>query len=261
MITDVAPWINDVLDHLIWSGFQRDADIQRQAKRVAAFAVAFEFWILVFAGLMYALGAPWSALVVMATSVPILGSLLAVKRGVSPTVAGNLICAAGWLALSLLAILNGGSAASVLIWYSTLPVVAVLTAGIASGVVWSVVPVASLATLALAPGLTIANEMPPENRPAFGFCVLAGLIACQFVLAWVRVGVEQRALASLHETNAKLQLARETLASLEEGFGFSMEAWTRLQREKSALERYVRLQFGTEAVRACETDTEVGLPS
>jgi hypothetical protein len=78
----------------------------------------------------------------------------------------------------------------------------------------------------------------------FACCVLAGLVACQYIMAWLRVGLEQRALLALQETNASLIEVRQTLAHLKAGFGFSMDDWARLQREKAALERFVRLRFG-----------------
>jgi hypothetical protein len=49
---------------------------------------------------------------------------------------------------------------------------------------------------------------------------------------------------ALQETHASLAEARKTLAILKAGFGFSMDDWARLQREKAALERFVRLRFG-----------------
>ena len=92
-------------------------------------------------------------------------------------------------------------------------------------------------------------------------CALAGLVVCQFVLGWLRVGIEQRALLALHETNASLVQARTALASLKTGFGFSMGEWTKLQREKAALERFVRLKFGDVEVRDCDLPSDVGAAS
>ena len=172
----------------------------------------------------------------IATSLPVFASLVAVRCGFSPTVAGNLMCASGWAALTGAAILNGGWTASPLLWYSTLPVVSLLTSGAAWGFFWTLIPLAAIAALAgcYRYGIEFPTELSPQNELAFAACVLAGLVVCQFVLAWLRVGLEQRALLALRETNAKLDEARKTLATLKAGFGFSMDEWARLQREKAA---------------------------
>jgi len=60
----------------------------------------------------------------------------------------------------------------------------------------------------------------------------------------VRVGVEQRALAALHEARRRLSDVRRHMATLQAVYGFSMDDWARLQREKAALERFVRVKYG-----------------
>jgi hypothetical protein len=199
------------------------------------------------------LGAPRSGLIAISAGIPILASLFAVRWGVSPVVGGNLVCASGWLALTALGAINGGWTASPLLWYSALPVVSVLTSGVGWGIVWTAIPLVSVAVMGALQvgGMTFPIELPPATRLEFAFSALLGLIACQFVMAWVRVGIEQRALLALQETNERLRKARQTLATLEESFGFSMEEWARVQREKAALEHFVRLRFG---------DSDVDLP-
>jgi hypothetical protein len=124
------------------------------------------------------------------------------------------------------------------------------------GIVWTVIPLVSVGLLGAlqAWGIAFPNELPPATRLEFAFSALLGLIACQFVMAWVRVGIEQRALLALQETNERLRKARETLALLETGFGFSMDEWARVQREKAALERFVRLRFGDSDVELALAD-------
>jgi hypothetical protein len=254
MIDRAAAWVNDALDCVIAERLKQDADIQRQAKRVAAFAIAFLFWTLVFGAVYAMFGAPRSGLIVIAACLPILGSLLAVRCGRTPVFAGNLLCAAGWSALTASGAINGGWTSSALAWYTTLPVVSALTSGALWGLVWTVIPLASIALFAAFQwlGIEFSNELPPASQLGFAFCVLAGLIVCQFVLAWLRLGIEQRALMALQETNASLIQARKTLAILREGFGFSMDDWAKLQREKEALQRFFRLRFGDADVEECD---------
>jgi hypothetical protein len=252
MIDRAAVRLDEWLDFVVADTLKDDADVHRQAKRVAAFGVAFSLWALLFGAIYYAFGAPYSSLIVIAACVPIFGGLVAVRSGFSPVVAGNLICCGGWAALTAAAAINGGWTASPLLWYSALPVVSVLTSGAAWGLVWTVIPLAGLTFLALLQkwGVDFTYELPQANRLRFEFYALAGLVVCQFVVAWVRVGIEQRALLALRETNERLRKARETLALLETGFGFNMDEWARVQREKAALERFVRLRFGLDKADA-----------
>ena len=55
MVEQAAAWVNDLLDGVV-GPTKRDADTQRQAKRVAGFAIAFVFWTLLFGGVYTAFG-------------------------------------------------------------------------------------------------------------------------------------------------------------------------------------------------------------
>lgn len=246
MTSRVVVFVNDLLDFAVAKRWRDDADCNRQAKRIAAFSISFVFWTSLFGAIYVVLGAPLSGLIVLVTCLPILGSLATVRCGFSPVLAGNLLCATGWATLTATAVLNGGWSSPSLLWYTTLPVVSVLTCGVSWGLLWTVIPLGSLAILAVLPtlGVEFANELPSTSTTPFAFAVLAGLVTCQFVLAWVRVGIEQRALLALQETTARLANTREALAEIELGFGFSVDEWGKLQRQKAALERFVRLRFG-----------------
>lgn len=76
-----------------------------------------------------------------------------------------------------------------------------------------------------------------------------------------RWSIGQRALLALQETHASLAEARKTLAILKAGFGFSMDDWARLQREKAALERFVRLRFGDVDVADRVVPDDVATPA
>jgi hypothetical protein len=262
MVDRAAAWVNDFLDRVVGRA-ERDADTQRQAKRVAGFTIAYVFWTFLFGAVYTAFGAPISGVIVFAASLPIFGSLVAVRCGFSPAVAGNMMCVSGWCALTGSAVINGGWTSSALFWYSTIPVASLLTSGAAWGLVWTLIPLASIAGLAAChwQGIVFANELSPSSQLWFACCVLAGLVACQFILAWLRVGLEQRALMALQETNASLIEARKTLALLKAGFGFSMDDWAKLQREKAALERFVRLRFGDADVAERDVPEDAASPA
>jgi hypothetical protein len=199
----------------------------------------------VFASVYAAMGAHRAALVVLWTDLLFLVSLAALKRGKSPASCGDLLCLSGWATLTALAFMQGGWFAPSLMWYSVLPVAAALTGGVFRGIVWTLIPLASICIVALtsALGWTFPQELTPAQLSILGFSVLAGLLVCQSFMACIRVGVEQRALAALQITEGKLAETRSHLAQLKASYGFSLDDWTRLKREKAALEQALRLRI------------------
>ncbi len=219
-----------------------DSDVFRQAKRVAVFDFTFLFWVVAFAGIALAMGSPRSALVTLCCVPIILMSLAMLERGRSPIVCGNVLCLAGSATLIALACMNGGASAPQLLWLVCPPVVAVLTAGILSGLVWMLIEILAIAAFVAAEalGVSFPQELSDRSILIYYYLALAGLIVCHFLLAWVRVGVEQRALVALHETNQRLADAQSKLDLMQTHFGFSMDEWGRLKREKAALEFVLR---------------------
>jgi hypothetical protein len=59
----------------------------------------------------------------------------------------------------------------------------------------------------------------------------------------VRVGIEDRAQRALRDARRQLAAVRKDLATLKTSFGFSMDDWARLQREKIALEQLVKYKL------------------
>lgn len=239
--------IDATLDRIVPDSLRQDPDVLRQAKRVAAFDFAFLFWTIAFAAIYTALGSPRCGLVTLWAVFPILGSLVGLERGRSPAFCGNLLCAAGYISLTSLGLITGGWAAiPPMLWYTVLPVVAVLTCGVYWGFIWTLIPLASLGVFSLLQGFDVSlpQELSPLSVHIFGFSVVVGLLLCQFVLAWVRVGIEQRALEALQDAQRSLARTRAEAESLKSSFGFSMEDWARLQREKAALEYFVKCRFG-----------------
>jgi len=246
MLNCLRDWSGVCLDWVVSDDLRRDADVFRQAKRVAVFAVAFTLWAALYAAIYLLLGSPRCAWICLTASLFLWSSLVALKRGLSPAYGCNLVCCGGFFPLSGLAYFGGGWSAAPLLWFSVLPVVAVLTAGIGWGLVWTVLPMAMLGAFAgaAAAGFVFPQELTGLVARDFSFLVLMGLITCQFVLACVRVGIEQRALAALRDANKKLAESRRCAEELEAGFGFSLEEWTKLRREKAALEHFIKLRVG-----------------
>jgi hypothetical protein len=231
-----------LFDWAIPASARLDADTFRRAKRVTLLNATFFFWSIVFAGIYPALGSFRCGLLTLSFTVWLCGSLLALRHGKSVTTSANLLCLGGCTTLIADAVFSGGSLSPPLLWLGCAPVVAVTTAGTRWAVAWLVAALAAIAALVgiEAVGISLPNDLAAAQSRALYYAVVFGSVACQFLMVWVCVGFEQRALVALHESNRQLAQARKVLESLETGFGFSLDEWTKLKREKQALEFALR---------------------
>ncbi len=249
-------------DRFVPNVWRQDPEVCRQAKRTAMLDVAFLFWTLVYAAVFAVVGSPRCGLMVLLAVPPIAASLVALSHGVSPAICGNLLTAAGWLALTAVALVSGGVLSPALLWYTCGAFVATFTDGPRAGILWATVFLASFVAFALvdAFGWHLPSDVPADRARLLYVLVVGGLVACHFVMAWVRVGSEQRAGLALAEANRRLAALRPTLKTLQAGFGFTVEEWQQLKREKVALERVVQqaLDDGETDDDDNETDDDAG---
>ena len=236
--------LDRVSDRFVPHVLRQDPETCRQAKRVAMLDVAFLFWTVVYAAVFTALGSPRCGWMVLLAVPPLWASLLALKHGVSPAACGHMLTTAGWLALTSVALVSGGVLSPALLWYTCGAFVATFAVGPRAGIVWGTVFLATFAAFALvdAFGWHVPSDVPAGHARLLYVLVVAGLVLCHFVMAWVRVGSERRAGLALAEANRRLAASRSTLKTLQAGFGFSfsVEEWQQLKREKAALERVVQ---------------------
>src|SRR5690348_15505617 len=75
----------------------RDPETLRQAGRIVAFDLAMFFWVVIFAPIYALLGSTPSVIVLVIVGIVLLATLVALQRGLSPTLCGNVLCWAGWL--------------------------------------------------------------------------------------------------------------------------------------------------------------------
>jgi hypothetical protein len=235
--------IDSLSDRFIPDSLRQDADVLRHAKRVAIYDLSFIGWSVFFSVIYAAMGCPTCVWVVIWTNLLFCLSLAALKHGRAPALCGDLTCLSGWCTLSALAFLQGGWLAPSLMWYSVLPVLAALTGGVARAVVWTLIPLVSSGAFAVAYllGFPFPQYLTPGQLSVFNYAALAGLMLCQSFMACIRLGVEQRALAALFETNRRLADARRHLQGLQTSYGFSPDEWATLKREKAALEYALNL--------------------
>lgn len=231
----------------LWSGlipqeFRRDPELLRQAHRVAALHLAMLIWVPIFALLYYALGAPISGNVVFSGGVLLLGSLMLLKRGISPTFCGHLLTGSALYVYTALACLTGGATAPVMVWYASIPILAVLMCGTRSGFYWTDASAVIIAIFALAQhfGLQCLNEVSPGGLRFLGFTGLVGLLTCVYLLVNVLKNIEYNVQKSLHEANRNLELQAtiDGLTSIRNRRSFDAmleQEWRRHQRLQNPL--------------------------
>ncbi len=188
--------------------FRQDPELLRQANRVAALHLAMLIWVPVFALLYYALGAPISGNIVFSGGVLLFASLLLMRRGNSPAFCGNFLAGAAWYVYTALACFTGGAGAPVMVWYASIPILAVLMCGTRAGFYWTATSALSITGFALAQefGIVFLNEVSPGGMRLLDYTGLVGLLACVYVLVKVLKQIEYNAQQSLHETNRTLEL-------------------------------------------------------
>ena len=162
----------------------RDPETLRQAGRVVAFDLTMFFWVVIFAPIYALLGSMPSVIVLVMVGVVLPAALIALQRGLSPTLCGNILCWAGWLTYTALVYVQGGMAAPspTLTWFASLPICAVYMCGLRSGIFWTVASILAVTGFAVADhlGFQCPNTLTPFAARLLQFLALAGLITCVF---------------------------------------------------------------------------------
>jgi diguanylate cyclase (GGDEF)-like protein len=188
--------------------YRRDIDLLRQANRVAGLHLAMLVWVPVFAAFYYGLGAPTCGTIICSGGVLLLGSLVLLHRGKSPSFCGHLLTAAAWYVYTSLALLTGGVGAPVTMWYATIPILAMLMCGQRAGFWWTSASALTITALALARewGIDAYQEVSRAGLRFLDYTGLVGLLLCVYFLVKVLKKVEADFQESLHEANRSLEL-------------------------------------------------------
>ena len=251
-----AAFLDRLFDWTVSASARQTPETFRRAKRLALLDVTFLFWSVVFSVVYASVGSPRCALVTLSYTVWIVGSLIALRQGKSVPFATNVLCAGGCSTLVIDAIFSGGSLSPPLLWLGCAPVVAVITCKARWGAFWLLATLAMIAVLVGADvvGVQLANDLNASQFRMLYYAVVFGSVICQFVMVWVGIGIEQRARDALRESNRQLADARQLLDSLQQGFGFTLDEWTKLKREKQALEYALRCRGGDDRAIDRELD-------
>jgi diguanylate cyclase (GGDEF)-like protein len=178
----------------------------RCAGRVAAFSLAMLVWVPVFAVIYTALAAPVCSNIILFGGMLLLGVLLLLRRGVAPEICGNLLTLAAWYVYTALALLTGGLAAPVMVWYSTLPILSVLLSGARSGIFWTAASALTVGAFAVVQeaGLRLPIEVTAWGLRVLQLAGLVGLLSCVYLLVSVLKKLEFGARQALYDANRRL---------------------------------------------------------
>jgi PAS domain S-box-containing protein len=162
-----------------------DADVLRRARLVVAFGWTLISLAIIYAAILFSMNSPIGG-AALTTGVGVaVGSLCVMRRTGSCFAAGNLLAAAFFAVLTVLACRLGGHAAlPALPWYAAVPVVALSTAGRRSAVSWLAVTASSLVAFYALDysGYSFPNDLAPHHHKLLGLLAWIGLIALMFGL-------------------------------------------------------------------------------
>jgi len=193
-----------------------DVDFLRRARLVVAFAWTLVTLAVVFAVIHFFADSLICVGVMGAGVVVGVLSLCTMRRTGSCVVTGNLIVAAFFVVLTVMALRLDGYAGPTLAWYAAVPVIALLSVGWRSAACWVVAIVASLAvfsTLAYG-GYQLANDLPSQVAAVVNLLSIIGLVILMLCLAVLHHTTQNQALAELQRAEERLQRERDFSDSL-----------------------------------------------
>jgi PAS domain S-box-containing protein len=192
----------------------------RRARLTLAFGWTLISLAVVYAAILHSMRSPISGAALIAGAAVGFVSLSIMRRTGSSLVAGNLLTAAFFGALTCLACRLGGHLAHSLAWYAGVPVIALSTAGRRSGLFWFATTLLSLtAFYALyCSGCPFPNDLSPYQYQLLGLLSWVGLVALTVSLALVYETTVHRTLAELKRAEYQALQERNfsdaTIASL-----------------------------------------------
>jgi diguanylate cyclase (GGDEF)-like protein len=204
---NALPLIRAISYELVPHSHRRDPEVFRRANRMVAFSLAMLLWVPVFAIIYIVLGSPICSNIILSGGTLLLGTLMLLRRGVSPEVCGNLLTGAAWYVYTALAVLTGGLSAPVMVWLATLPILSVLLSGNRAGAYWTSVATATVASFAVVQeaGWALPIAVSPAGMRFLYFTGLVGLLLCVYLLVSVLKKMEFGARQALHAANCQLE--------------------------------------------------------
>jgi len=180
----------------------------RDAQRVVAFHLAIFIWAPVFAVLAAVLDAPLCSQILCWGAAFIFGSLLLLRAGMSPMLCGNSLSFVIWSSCTALAVVSDGLRSPVMVWYSCIPVFAMLLSGFASGIFWTLACALAITGCVVAPncGFPLWNELTAFATQFFDYTGLLAYLSLASTMAWIFKRSEYHMERALQQANRTLEL-------------------------------------------------------
>jgi len=188
-------------DWLVPLDLRADRETLRQATRVLAFCCAMMVWVPIFSGIYWALGSMACAVIIAGAGVLLLGVPVLQRTTRSPTFAGNVLAMLGFSVYTGLVCYTGGHNTPAATWYVSVPVMAVLLAGVSWGLFWALACTAAAAIFFAADrsGYRFPQDVTGADFVFLQFAGLVGLIFCVLLLTLVFKMLEQAAQRALEQ--------------------------------------------------------------
>ncbi|HUT92749.1 MAG TPA: PAS domain S-box protein [Thermoguttaceae bacterium] len=186
-----------------------DPELLRPARLVVTFGWALISLALIYAAVFFWMNSPIGAAALVTGAGVGVGSLCVMRRTGSCFAAGNLITAAFFGVLTVLACRLGGHGSLALPWYAAVPVVALSTAGRRSAVFWLAVTASSLAAFYTlgSSGYSLPNDLTPHHYGLLCLLAWIGLIVLVLALALLYELARDQMLRQLREAREFLETA------------------------------------------------------
>lgn len=193
---------------------EKGSDAVFRAKVVVVFSLALAVWAPIYSAIMYALnGDIVSPIAVMVCAALVCTSLAFLRNGVSFRIIGN------WLSFNvfwvmLFVALVGDFGSPPFLWLAVVPMLAVLIAGIRSGMVWLVLVIASAIAFYVSQLQTGSNPTALDARQQvfFELTVLVGLYVLVLSLTLAYESLKEWAIDQIRRREAHTKALVQTAA-------------------------------------------------
>ncbi|MFO0904385.1 MAG: response regulator [Pirellulales bacterium] len=183
----MIPILSPVPKFLFGIPWPRDAEHAEQVHRTLVFGFALLLWAPVFTPVFYWLGSPRGAAMIVVSSLNLIAILSSLRWARCPRLSSNLVVGNLLTLLAELACVSGGIDGPSLMWLPVVPMIAVVTCGTRSGVVWSLLSCGvALGFFAIRQlGYSFRLEIDPSDRSLLAVSSLCGITLCSLALTWL----------------------------------------------------------------------------
>ncbi|NNE00937.1 MAG: response regulator [Pirellulaceae bacterium] len=186
---------------------------ERLARRAVVVALAILFWAPVFATLYYSLGSPIGGLIIGVNAALLLAVLVSLRYSRSSFITGHLTASVIFATMTGLAMRTGGTGSPSLWWLLAVPIIALVSCGLRSGIFWAVVCCLACFGFFLADQfdlLVFPSDIEPLQMQLLNASATAGIIICSFTIVAAFKLSEDEIHQDLESARAQSETANRT---------------------------------------------------